>query len=64
MFELILGTPNLRAAIAERATFPEMVEVARQQGYRTRLEDGRAKAMAGWTTPDEVIRAVFSQAME
>lgn len=64
VFELILGTPNLRAAIAERATFPEMVEVARQQGYRTMLEDGRAKAMAGWTTPDEVIRAVFSQAME
>ena len=64
VFELILGTPRLRAAIARRADFPDMVAVAREQGYRTMLEDGKAKAMAGWTTCDEVIKAVFSQAME
>ncbi len=64
VFELILGTPAMRAAVARRASFPEMAETARAQGYKTMLEDGRAKAMAGWTTPDEVIKAVFSQARE
>ena len=64
VFELITGTPKMRATIARRADFPEMAAAAREQGYRTMLEDGRAKAMSGWTTPDEVIKAVFSQAME
>jgi hypothetical protein len=28
------------------------------------LEDGKAKVLAGWTTPDEVIKAVFTQAVD
>jgi type II secretory ATPase GspE/PulE/Tfp pilus assembly ATPase PilB-like protein len=64
VFELVLGTPEFRAAIARGASFPEMQAAARKQGYRTMLEDGRAKAMAGWTTPDEVIKAVFTQAVD
>jgi type II secretory ATPase GspE/PulE/Tfp pilus assembly ATPase PilB-like protein len=39
-------------------------ELAREQGYRTMLEDGKAKAMAGWTTPEEVIKAVYTQALD
>ncbi len=63
IFELILGTPEFRAAVARNVTFAELNEVANQQGYRTMLEDGKAKAAAGWTTPSEVMRAVMTAAM-
>jgi type II secretory ATPase GspE/PulE/Tfp pilus assembly ATPase PilB-like protein len=61
VFELILGTAEFRAAVAKGADFATLTEAARKQGYRTMLEDGRAKVLAGWTTPDEVLRAVFTQ---
>jgi type II secretory ATPase GspE/PulE/Tfp pilus assembly ATPase PilB-like protein len=64
VFELILGTPDFRAAIAAKAGVPELAEVARRQGYRSMLEDGKAKALAGWTTPEEVIKAVYTQALD
>ncbi len=63
VFELVLGTPEFRAAVAKSTDYPGMVEAARKQGYRTMLEDGKAKAMAGWTTPEEIIKAVYTQAM-
>ncbi|MBL8088549.1 MAG: type II/IV secretion system protein [Chthonomonas sp.] len=61
VFELLLGTNDLRHAIAKNSTVQELTQVARQQGYRTMLEDGRDKVLTGWTTPEEVIKAVFSQ---
>ncbi len=64
VFELILGTPEFRAAIARNASYMEMQEVAKKQGYRTMLQDGKSKAMNGWTTPDEVLKAVYTQAVE
>lgn len=64
IFELIVGTPEFRAAVAHSTDFIHMQEAAKKQGYRTMLEDGRAKAMAGWTTPDEIIRAVYTAAMD
>lgn len=64
VFELIMGTPELRAAIAKNADFPTMQEVARKQGYRTMVEDGKHKVFQGWTTPDEVIKAVYTQSMD
>lgn len=64
VFELIVGTPDFRAAIAKSTDFYVMAEAAKKQGYRTMLEDGKAKVMAGWTTPDEVIKAVYTQAMD
>ena len=64
VFELIMGTPELRSAIAKNADFPTMQEVARRQGYRTMLEDGKNKIFQGWTTPDEVIKAVYTQSMD
>jgi type II secretory ATPase GspE/PulE/Tfp pilus assembly ATPase PilB-like protein len=64
VFELILGTPEFRAAIAKKQDYIQLAEAARKQGYRTMLEDGRAKAMAGWTTPDEVLKAVYTQAVD
>lgn len=64
VFELILGTPKLRAAIADQATLQELMAIAREQGFKTMLDDGRQKVLDGWTTPEEVIRAVFSQSLE
>lgn len=63
LFEILLGTPEFKAAIAKNLTFIELAEVAKQQGYRTMLDDGKAKAMAGWTTPAEVMRAVMTVAL-
>jgi type II secretory ATPase GspE/PulE/Tfp pilus assembly ATPase PilB-like protein len=64
VFELVLGTPPLRAAIAARVDYVTLSKVAKEQGYRTMLEDGKTKAMNGWTTPDEVLKAVYTQAVE
>jgi type II secretory ATPase GspE/PulE/Tfp pilus assembly ATPase PilB-like protein len=63
IFEIILGTPEFKAAIAANVSFAELTEIAKQQGYRTMMEDGKAKAMAGWTTPSEVMRAVMTAAL-
>lgn len=64
VFELIIGTPKFRAAIASRASHADMMAVIREQGYRTMLEDGKNKIANGWTTPDEVIKAVYTQALD
>lgn len=64
VFELILGTPEFKASIARKQDYIMLAEAARKQGYRTMLEDGKAKAASGWTTPEEVIKAVYTQAVE
>jgi type II secretory ATPase GspE/PulE/Tfp pilus assembly ATPase PilB-like protein len=64
VFELILGTPDFRHAIATTSDARSLMAAARQQGYRTMLEDGKSKVLQGWTTPDEVLRAVYTQAIE
>lgn len=64
VFELILGTPDFRAAIARNAPFPEMQEIALRQDFRTMMQDGKHKVLNGWTTPDEVIKAVYTQAVD
>lgn len=64
VFELVAGTPDIRLAIVKNATPPEIMELARRQGFRTMMEDGRAKVLAGWTTPGEVLKAVYTQAVE
>lgn len=63
IFEIIIGTPEFKAAIAENPTFAVLAEVAKRQGHRTMLDDGKAKAMSGWTTPSEVMRAVMTVAL-
>lgn len=64
LFELILGTQEFKNAVALGSSYDELMQVARKQGYRTMLEDGRTKVLNGWTTPDEVLRAVYTQAMD
>ena len=64
VFELILGTPQFKEAVAKGGDYGELNAAARAQGYTTMLEDGRQKVLQGWTTPDEVLKAVYTQALE
>lgn len=64
VFELIVGNQEFRSAVARGGDFEALHEAGRKQGYRTMIEDGKAKILAGWTTPDEVIRAVYTQVLD
>lgn len=64
IYELVLGDRDFKQAVARRASYRELEEIARQQGFRTMMEDGRDKVLAGLTTPDEVMRAVLTQSVE
>ncbi len=64
IFELIIGTREFKHAVAQKLDYKPMMEIVRQQGYISMLEDGKAKVLAGRTSPDEVIKAVFTQALE
>ncbi|HET6643941.1 MAG TPA: GspE/PulE family protein [Fimbriimonadales bacterium] len=64
VFELFLGTGDMRAAISRGAEHGEIAGAARRQGMTTMLEDGRDKILKGYTTPTEVLRAVYSAAVQ
>ena len=64
IFELIVGTREFKEAVARKAEYQEVVALVKKQGFRSMLQDGKEKVLAGRTTPDEVIRAVFTQALE
>ncbi len=64
VYELITGTRELKNAIANKAGFSELLEVAKKQEFRSMMQDGKAKVLAGVTTPDEVAKAVLTQALE
>jgi len=63
VFEIVTGTQNFKHAIASNLSFRDLTKVAQEDGYSTMLEDGRMKVLNGWTTPDEIIRAVYTQAV-
>lgn len=64
IFELVTGNREFKQAITHHADYPELLQVARNQGFFTMIEDGRKKVLAGQTTPDEVAKAVLTQAVE
>lgn len=64
VFELILGSGDMRAAIARGAEHGEIAGASRRQGMTTMLEDGRQKILQGFTTASEVLRAVYSAAVD
>ena len=57
--EVILLTPELRAAVARRVSADELVELARQSGLTSMKEDGIQKALAGKTTVEEIVRVAY-----
>lgn len=64
IYELIVGNREFKQAVARNASYPEILKVARNQSYRTMLEDGKGKVLQGVTTPDEVFNAVHTQAID
>ena len=64
VYELIVGDRPLKQAIHTGAGYPELLAVAKSQGFKTMQEDGKNKVLAGVTTPDEVMKAVSTQAVE
>jgi type II secretory ATPase GspE/PulE/Tfp pilus assembly ATPase PilB-like protein len=64
IFELIIGNREFKQGVAQNIDYKAMLEVVRRQGFKTMLEDGKAKVLAGRTSPDEVIKAVFTQALD
>ena len=56
IYELVTVTPALQRALGQGADEGVLLEIAREQGYRTLIEDGRLKVLGGITTEDEVFR--------
>lgn len=64
IFELLRISPAIREAIVSRASGDAIAEIARKEGFRTMLDDGRDKILRGITTPHEVIQAVYAGVYE
>jgi general secretion pathway protein E len=56
IFEMVSVDEAMRSAIAKGASRAELQSLAEARGYRRMIEDGVAKAAAGVTTMDEVLR--------
>ncbi len=57
IFEIFVIEDEVRKLIYEKVSATELRSRARELGMRTLREDGARKAVAGLTTPEEVIRA-------
>jgi general secretion pathway protein E len=58
IYEIMESNPNLNDAVLRRAPENEIEALARRQGMATLFESGLAKAAAGETSIDEVLRIV------
>ncbi len=56
IMEFLVMNDALRRAVMRRAGMGEIEQIAREAGMRTMYEDGLAKALAGQTTLEEVLR--------
>ncbi|KAB8172235.1 type II secretion system ATPase GspE [Marilutibacter maris] len=56
IMEFLVMNDELRRAVMRHAGMGELEEIARRGGMRTMYEDGIAKALAGETTIEEVLR--------
>ncbi|HEY0309943.1 MAG TPA: type II secretion system ATPase GspE [Luteimonas sp.] len=56
IMEFLVMDDGLRRAVMRHAGMGELEQLARQAGMRTMYEDGVAKALAGQTTLEEVLR--------
>ena len=56
IMEFLVMNDDLRRAVMRHAGMGEIEQLARNAGMRTMYEDGIAKALAGVTTIEEVLR--------
>jgi len=61
IMEFLVMTDPLRRLVMQRADAGEIERLARSEGMRTMYEDGIAKAVAGITTLEEVLRVTSSE---
>jgi len=64
VYELIVADRSLKEAVHHRAGYPELLASVASSGFMTMQEDGKSKVLAGTTTPEEVMKAVSTQAVE
>ncbi len=57
--EVLVADQPIRDAIMRTASAAEIRALARKAGMTTLLEDGYAKALAGQTSVEEVLRVVY-----
>jgi type IV pilus assembly protein PilB len=60
IYELMRINEELQELIVRRAPVTELKEAARANGMRTLQEDGFQKCKDGHTTPEEIMRVVFT----
>lgn len=58
IYEVLEITDDIRDAVMRRSTSHEIAALAIQNGMTTMLQDGFRKAMAGYTSIEEVLRVV------
>lgn len=56
--EVLKADEGLRRLVAQHADADKLRRYAREQGFRTMLEDGLGKVLAGLTTTEELLRSV------
>ncbi len=60
VYELLRVNDEVRELIVRRAPLADVREAAKANGMHELREDGLEKVLAGLTTPDEVMRVVFT----
>lgn len=58
VFELLRMTPAIKDRISRGVSANALLDIARQEGFRTMAEDSIAKALKGLTTIEEIFRVV------
>ena len=54
--EIIKVTVELREAIIQKKTKPELYKIIKKQGFRELMQDGLDKDLKGETTTSELLR--------
>lgn len=60
IFEILTMNEEIADLLVNRAPMSDIRDAARDSGMRELRDDGLAKVLAGITTPDEVMRVVFT----
>ncbi|MBI4053836.1 MAG: type II/IV secretion system protein [Candidatus Doudnabacteria bacterium] len=56
IFEVLEMTEAMRSLVQQRSSFSQLTEQAHKEGMATLMQHGFVKALAGLTTPEEVLR--------
>ncbi len=60
LYELMIMNAEIAELVVRRAPLADVKEAAKANGMKELREDGLAKVLDGMTTPDEVMRVVFT----